>query len=340
LRLLTAALAGMLGGLPALAAGGHVPQIWFCPKQSTVDMSLAPGRRITFEGSDFAALLPAGAPWQSAASHVSVLTVSLHTIEHFPDLPGIIAMARRNGFKLATAGGMLYTNGVCQMPRHIEGINESRDYAQETVAAIRKWKQFGGRLDYIIFDGPFFYGYYASARFCHFSIADVARMAAKTLAEIRKIYPDIETMDAEGPGPTPVAEWLPEYQEFLTDFAQESGRQVDAVGMDLKWTDKWHTGYDWVRATARITRYLHGQGIKAGLYIKADDEGVYSSHDWLNSNRLLLQNVAATGIPLDFLYIVSWLKYPDRNLPDSDPDAYASLINDAYADFQRQPAAR
>ena len=181
-------------------------------------------------------------------------------------------------------------------------------------------------------DGPFFFGYYVSAKSCHYSIADVAHRAAETFKQIQKFYPNVKIMDAEGPGPTPVATWLPEFKQWLSAFASESGHQIDAVGMDLHWNDAWHTGYDVVDAIRQTTIFLHQHGVKAGLYVNAPDAGV-DNVQWMNGNREHLRIAAGSGVDLDFLYIASWMKFPLYNLPETDTSAYTSLVNDAFSIF-------
>ena len=335
-RLVVAAgFASLLIGQAAVAKRGGT-EIWFSPRQENVDLTLPAGLRVLFTKFDFANMLRDDAPWQTAASHISTLTIAVHTIEQFNDLASVVAMTRRHGFQVATAGNMVYTDGACEV-RGMEGLDRGSGFAHEIVAAVRKWKANGGRLDYIIMDSPLVFGYYASANDCHYSIAEVARRTANTLAEIRKYYPAIKIMDAEGPGRATIAEWLPVLKEWLDDFKTASGVSINAVGLDLHWSDAWHTGYDWIDATRRATSLLHANGVSAGLYINAKDNDVASTREWMNANRSHVEAAAGARMGLDFVYIASWMKvrFPDRNLPENDPDAYSSLVDSAYASFNR-----
>jgi hypothetical protein len=288
-----------------------------------------PGHRVEFTKFDFSQMLDAYAPWQKAASRVSVLTIGGHTMELFHDLPSVVAMTNRYGFKVATAGAMISTDGLCAI-QATEGVDsKNKNFAGEVVYALKKWKLSGGRLDYIIMDSPFYFGYYVIARDCHYSIADVAHRAAATLKEIRQLYPAVKVMDAEGPGAMPVDRWLPDFKQWLLDFKVDSGQQIDAVGMDFHWRDAWHTGYDWVSAVRTTSALLHTQGIASGLYINAEDQNT-TNVNWMKVNREHLETALKPNSGLDFVYIASWGRFPDRNLPESDPTAYTSLVNDAY----------
>jgi hypothetical protein len=321
-------------------SSGHaatLPQIWFSPRQDSVDMTQPPGHRISFTKMDFPSMLPANAPWQTAASRISVLAIGAHTMELYDGLASVVAMTDRYKFKIATAGGMISTDGLCAK-NGVEGLDSlSKNFAGEVVNATKIWKMHGGRLDHVIMDSPFYFGYYASAKDCHYSIAEVARRAAATFREIQKYYPKIQVMDAEGPGATPINAWLPDFKQWLDDFKAEAGHPIDAVGMDFHWRDAWHTGYNWVDAVRTTSAFLHKQGISVGLYIDAEDQGVTSAQ-WMSANREHLKTAMTSGSGLDFYYIVSWMKFPDRNLPESDPSAYTSLVNDAFNSIQSRSA--
>jgi hypothetical protein len=47
----------------------------------------------------------------------------------------------------------------------------------------------------------------------------------------------------------------------------------------------------------------------------------------------------AACLGLDFLIIASWARFPDRDLPESDPNAYVSLVNHAFTLLRQQPVA-
>ena len=110
--------------------------------------------------------------------------------------------------------------------------------------------------------------------------------------------------------------------------------------MDMHWYDVWHTGYNLVDASREITDYLHSRGVKAGLIIDADDDFVVTGNaktrqpitaeGFMQANRDHMRLVHDAGLPLDFIVIDSWMKYPKWNLPESDPNAFASLVNFAY----------
>jgi hypothetical protein len=289
------------------------------------------GRRISFSKFDFPAMVASDAAWRIAASRIAVLTIGLHTIERYPDLNAVVAMTKRNHFKVATAGSMVFTDGVCEK-KGMEGMDPGEGYAREVVNGIKVWKDHGGRLDYLIMDSPFYFGYYESAKDCQYSINEVAQRAAATFKVVQKAYPDIKVMDAEGPGAVPVNMWLPEFGRWLQAFGAYAGHPVDLVGLDFHWRDAWHTGYDWISAVRTTAGYLHRMHIGVGLFINAEDKDV-TERKFFDATRDHLQVAIGAKAGLDFVYLASWMKFPSRNLPETDPQAYTSLIDQAFKDL-------
>jgi hypothetical protein len=320
--------------VPTQAA--RIPEIWFCPRQSTFNPS---GHGVLFDQYDFPAMRRSTAQWKQALSHISVLTLDVvHDAEGNKNLSAIIDWANKLKLKIAGPAGIIYTDHRCN-PR-MEGITNDVGYAREAVATFHHWSEAGGRLDYLILDGPFFFGYYATQRECHFSIDDVAHRAATTVKMILQDFPNARIVDSEGPGPVPVAIWLSEYDRFLAAFRRAAGRPVDDLAMDMHWIDAWHTGYNWVDASRQIIQLAHARGLQVGLFIHADDDFVetngaktnqpITAAGWMQANRNHMQTAHDAGLQLDFINITSWMKYPTQNLPESDPNAYTSLVNYAY----------
>lgn len=334
----------LLAGIPLLrssvssAQAKIVPEIWFCPMQNAIN----PGRNsLTITKHDFLDMIKYPGQWKQAASHISELTLDVvHFVEQRRNLRTIIDWANSTNIKIGGSGSIVPTDHACNP--HMEGITNDVGYAREAVATFHGWKQAGGRLDYFIMDGPFYFGYYATQKECHFSVEDVAARAAGTMQKILQDYPNVKIVDAEGPGPIPVSKWLTDYDRFLTAFRKECGRPVDYLSMDMHWIDAWHTGYNWVNASRQTIAFAHARKMKVGLFINADDnfvetkQGVptnqrITAEGWMQENREHMQTAHGAGLELDFLNITSWMKFPKWNLPESNPDAYTSLVNAAYS---------
>jgi hypothetical protein len=313
------------------------PEIWFSPLQDSLNPS---GHGLVFNVHDFPAMVASTNEWQQALSHTSVLRLNaMGLAEAYPDLPPVIAMVNRIGRPIVAGGSFVHTNGACQV--RIEGVSNDTGYEHEIVHALHRWKLAGGRLDYVIMDSPLLFGHWVTEKQCHFSIEDTARSAADTMLMIKKDYPDIKVVDAEGPAWVPLSTWLPALEEFWKAFQADSGTRVSYLSMDLSWRDAFHTGYNLIDTARQTALYVRTRGVKAGVFINADDRWVehlgqvvpgetLTDHMWMQENREHLRAIHDAKLPLDFIMIASWMKFPRRNLPENDPDAYASLVNFAW----------
>lgn len=321
----------------AAAQKSRPPEIWFTPMQNAVK---ADGVGVTIDQHDFLSMIAHPEQWSRARSRISELTLdTVHFVENRDNLSAIINWANHQNVRIGTSGSIVYTDHLCNP--HMEGMTNDNGVAREITVTTHDWKAAGGRLNYFIMDSPLVFGYYAAQAQCHFSIEEVAIRAATTVKAVLADYPDVKIVDAEGPASMLPAAWLPDYGRFLSAFQKASGRPIDYLAMDMHWFDDWHTGYNWVRASREIIAFAHAQGIKVGLIINADDrfvemgEGIHTKQPvtakgWMQANRHHMQIVHDAKLQLDAIMINSWMKFPKWNLPESDSDAYVSLVNDAY----------
>jgi hypothetical protein len=196
---------------------------------------------------------------------------------------------------------------------------------RETVVIAQKWKAAGGSFDYVVMDGPLYYGT-RYAKDCHFSMPEVAKRAGATLAGMRNYFPDIHVVDAEGPAEYPDDVWLPDMAAWFKEFKQVTGKPIEAVTLDLHWADR-RPGQNFQTTARRSSAYFRPLGVKTGLVINADTNPAMTDTQWMNDNREHVREAAAADLGLDFVLINSWQNHPSRNLPVSDPSAYTSLID-------------
>jgi hypothetical protein len=325
-----------------------VPQIWFSALQDRYDPA---SQSVTWNYYDFPAMLSPDAPWQEAAHRLDMMGFNTnHAAEGFsrngmPSLSAIKAMITRLGVKVSGGGSVVYTDGLCK-GAGVEGMTSDNDYAHEVVSTTERWHAAGLPLNYVGMDGPYYFGFIYMQDKCHFTIEEVARRAANTMKKIRDLYPNIMVVDAEGPGKDLPAGWLPGYHRFLAAFRKEYGAPIDCLDMDLHWTDTWNTGYRWTIAATQIANDIHKQGLKVSLIIDADDTKwdpdvappdsktdprIAMTEDyWMKAVRKHIDLVKQNAIPLDAIDLASWMKFPRKNLPETDPQAWTSVINYAY----------
>ena len=299
------------------------------------------GPGIVFDKHDFADMVASDNGWKKASSRISVLDLNaVGIVEAYSDIPGVLSMIARNKTPIVVSGSVVYTNKECNIYR--EGITNDVGFEREFVLQMRRWRQLGGRVDYLAMDVPLFGGHIATQKECHFSIEEVAGRAATTVNLILQEFPSAKIIDADGPGWVPINEWVPQLEQFVRSFNNVSRQPIQYISLDMHWTDDWHSGYKWVSATREITERLHKLGLKVGLIINADNRHVQSADgtvitdrpvdasSWMEGVRDHLRLVHDAALPLDFLAINSWTKHPEKNLPETDPIALMSLVNFCY----------
>jgi hypothetical protein len=314
----------------SFVAGSAAPvQIWFVPltwnlKDSNLKES---GPKIEYTKHDFPALLQPGSAWQNAASHVTVVEMPGNVVWSYPDLPGLIAFLQAHHFKVAFSDGMLFTGGTCG--KGIEGMSQDPDANRESIVIAQKWKAAGGSLDYVVMDGPLYYGT-RYAKDCHYSMPEVARRVGATLAGIRNSFPDVRVVDAEGPAEYPDSVWLADMADWFKEFQRVTGRPIEAVELDLHWSDM-RPGQTFQTTAQRSSDYFHKLGVRTGLIINADAGPNTTDAEWMDANREHISAAAKGGLGLDFIALNQWQNHPTLNLPETDPNAYTSLIDFAVA---------
>jgi hypothetical protein len=329
----------LMGALTAAHSGAQsagprtqeASKIWFTPLSWVISGST---HKIDYSDHDFPNLLKADAPWTEAASRISVLTLPGNVVWSYPDRPTLVRFFHDHAFKTAFSFGMLFDDGLCQ--KRVEGISQDHDFNHESVTIARLWKEAGGTLDYVVMDAPLGYGHFLEAT-CGHSIEDVARRATATLKGIRAYFPNAQVVDAEGPGRLPNSDWLSMMDEWLNVFEQKAGHPIDAIALDLHWTDL-RAGNSWQDTCQRSAANFHKHGVQTGLIVNDDQHGPgVTDATWMDANRRHITDVANLGgLGLDFLAINGWTGHPRNNLPENDPLAYSSLVDFTFHAFHRQ----
>ena len=317
----------LLAAAVAPAAAREV-QIWFVPltwnKKET-------GKGLEYTRHDFPALIRPDAPWQTAASRVAVLGLPGNVVTSFPALPDLVSFVRSRPWQIALNFGMEYSSPGCVV--RLEGFSRDIDVNREAVHIAQRWHAAGGRLDYVLMDSPLHFAHF-DRRGCQYSIAEAAAHAATTLRGILAEFPAAKVVDAEGPGKQPTDAWLADMGTWFTAFRQASGHPIDVVLLDLHWRDP-RPFNTWQDTASRAAAYFHRAGVPTGLIIDAEAVPGGTNAQWIAQNRQHIAQSMQPDLGLDILAIDQWQRRIERNLPETDPTAYTSLINDAYDAIRR-----
>jgi hypothetical protein len=289
----------LLAELPGTALADPA-QIWFAP----MDWFVRPW--VGYGGStDYMTLFQLQSA-DSALSKVAVFKVYVPFVQWAKDddLRRVFAELKRRHIALAMETGMLTAGERCG--HGVEGFGG--DDAAKVAARIA---QLGGDLAYLAMDEPI-----AGANVCHADLADAARDTAGNLAAVKAVFPRIRTGDIESVGPSPDAAVM-----WIEAFRTATGEPLAFFHADVLWQAPWQTPLE------KLAVAIHERKIPLGVIYNGNNDDI-SDEAWVAHAEAHYRAVEAdSGIAPDQAVFQSWVSYPSRLLPDTDPGAFTYLLS-------------
>ena len=308
LRSIGAALCAILAVLQTSRAADK-PQIW---------VALAPGHQRpngTFAGAaDFADLFSPGAPWSTVAGRVGVFKIYPELVRDGSDaelrrlLDGLAARKIALGLEIPV---LVDTVGSC---------TPGKPKSRWMLGFVERLRKLGADLRYLAAVGPLVDGHVSiKPGYCHLPIPDVADDAAHTIAEMRKIYPELQVGEIE---PVGHRKDYPDWRElgaWFNAFSKAAGRPPAFLHVDITW------GLPWRDDLLSVARQTRAAGIPFGAIYNA--EGSSADADYA---RAVLQHAreveSVLGGAPDHVVFQSWVNNPRRALPESDPATMTGMV--------------
>jgi len=179
------------------------PDTWFAPLGATT--------AIPVQGAaDYFDLFNSSAPWTNAARHVTVFKMYAGMLDlGDATLTAMFADLKRRHIAFAIEWGPLDEPNSCGIGEGFDGLT-GLHYAQRI-------RDLGGSLQYIAFDEPFDgAALYQGTNACHWTAEQTARNAAKNLAQVQSVFPDVIAGDIEVlPNGAALDSWLEGYQQWV-----------------------------------------------------------------------------------------------------------------------------
>jgi hypothetical protein len=302
---------------PQTRAQSPVPKtdrtVWFAP------LDMVPRRDTPFWGTyagsvDYLDLFRDDAAWSSAAARVDVF-------KFYPQFMGVNtpsdAELRSIARGLARRGiSVALEVGVMDNSRCGQGI-EGQGNPPETLRVMRRLAAFGAPVRYLAMDEPFyFWSVDTSSNTCRYAPERVAREVDQFIQLIHTEFPDVIIGDIE-----PDSMSQPEIERWIEAYRTESGHELAFFHWDVAW-DR----FGWQERAATIERYARARGIPFGMiYNGLLSDG--SDLAWLGSAEEHVVRYESSGGRPEHVIFQSWLPYPTRVLPETDPAAFTHLIN-------------
>ena len=285
------------------------PQIWFGPLDPWSWDQYFPGQG----PFDYYNLFTAGAPWQTASDAVHVIRlypVWLESDASPAEIKTVLDDIASRGMAISYEAGPLTETPLCNAAT-VEGF-----WGVPAAQAITKRiADAGGTLYSMDLEHAFDAGTYYDAN-CFMSPAEIAADAARTIAAVRAVFPDvkigsIETADLD---PGAVSTWLAAYAEVM-------GEELDYFHLDINFSR-----VDWAARALEIERVVRSRGIEFGIiYFGNHDDA--SDESWLvhTEQRFVEYEVLAGGSP-DHVIFQSWHMHPQALLPETQPGTFTNLV--------------
>jgi hypothetical protein len=306
-------MSGLL--LAALASGqsATAQDIWFTP---------SPGPRGL---KDYMSLFQPDAPWQQAASHVKVFGVNGWLLLHGSDadLMQIFTYLRHHHIDLLVGIGAV-SGGPDRCGYHVEGYSAAGDPHR---AAVRI-NSLGGDPQYFGMDEPLYYGHVfgrAGQTFgCHWSIPDLARDVGSKVRQIRSVFPNAQFGEVE-PFGFPDATWLSDIAAWVDAFQAATGSKLAYFRLDVVWTRPWQA------SLPALAQLLRDKGIPLQVIYDPSGQDRSDAEAAADIVKQFQEVETALGHQPDAVSFQSWVRYPERALPESDPNTLTGVIDQFIA---------
>lgn len=240
---------------------------------------------------------------------------------------------------------VLAIEGEMQTP----GANDCGDGVESyrpagTIASLAsRIKSLSGKIDIIAMDEPLWFGHVArsfwrpSASVCHASIDEVAKNTAKTIAEVRRIFPGVVVGDIEplpnlyGKAPVP-RDYLAELRRWIDAFRQQNGRPLAFIHFDIGWQRtilpqnnalEQRAWPGQLRSAVAIARQNH---LRFGIIYNGDPTDA-SNIVW-TTHAIQRYHIVEQTLKIypDDVIFQTWMKYPNAVVPESTPGTLTNLL--------------
>jgi hypothetical protein len=290
-----------------LPASVLAQQLWF-----------APGDDLEVKGiishPDFPKLFEDPSLWPTGLAHVNVFQFRAPYLARKPEESAkYYSFLKAHHIEIAVAMTVMPAETCGQ---GIEGTLPRKNIADYP----RRIKAIAGiDIDFVLMDEPLFYGHdYNGTNACNFSVSDIAKGVADSVAAIRSYHPHakfilVEPEQVLSGGPAELGEFLDAYKGLVQEYPF-------SVRFDVLWRKDWRSQLPPFIAMLKARNIPYGVIFNGLGNIKED-------HAWVaNAEENARAFVASIHAKPDHIVIQTWQPYPVRNVPESDPDTMTGYL--------------
>jgi hypothetical protein len=300
--LATVVVAGVSSAAPTTTPK---PLVWFAPFGIADE---------GFTGSvDYMDLFRPDAPWRQAASRVQIFKIAWGIGPE--ELKQVVADLKRRRIALAFEMPALVAD-TCG--GGIEGFTPNSDPAFQLASRV---VNAGGRLDYLVFDSPYFFGHvYDGPNACHWSEWKIAKAVRRYVKRIRTWFPKVVVgeIEALAPGVEPA-----DLERWMDTYKRATRTRLAFLQLDLDFGRP-----RWAAESHRLQEAAHARGASFGIIYFGDGD---TDEAWTAEAEQRFREYEASGTGSDHVIFQSWVDKPDYVLPETKPYTFTWLINRYFA---------
>lgn len=302
------------------------PEIWFAPN----DHLVRSWKGLDAKGAgDFLQLFKPDAPWAKSAQFTRVFETNDFLILSLSDaeLKTLIQNLAARKLKLAVDIEPIPYDGTCGLGYEGFGSLENNRRVAERIKAA------GGTWDIASMDEPFWDASIdtrinpsnmtgPSAIPCRWSADKVASKVAETIALIKTYFPkivvgDMELLDSNTELPAQYAIWM-------DAFKRATGQPLAFIHLDPAW------GLPQLESRMmQVAQYAQARSVAFGvMYNGLNAYSVAATNqEWIHRAKRNSENFELqTGHTPDHAVFISWERFPDHLLPETDLTSHTSII--------------
>ncbi|HZT02006.1 MAG TPA: hypothetical protein VFA39_07080 [Steroidobacteraceae bacterium] len=266
------------------------------------------------------------APWKTVSGAVSVIQFPPTSVDRASgsDLRQAVSDIKRRNITFAIGTGLLIRSDRCRAKteayvdlRALEGL-------------LDKLRRNGADVKYVTMDEPFYFGHKdSSPTACHESAQTLASALTQGIAVVRKYFPNAKIGTDEVV--TKDRAWVDELVAWVDTYQQITGEKLAYLHADVSWKP------EGVQNLVPLSRALKGRGIPFGITYDAaakGDQPWFDPNSVSNSDIGWVQNAVShytevesdLGIHPDHAVLSTWVHYPTRMLPETEPGTFTNLV--------------
>jgi hypothetical protein len=196
------------------------------------------------------------------------------------------------------------------------GLESLSGNAGDLTNLLGKIKSDGGKLGYVAWDEPWYYGDYSTGID---NLSQLASQVAKAASQVKALFPTAQIGDIEPIGGDPTEQ--AQLQAWFAAYQQASGSQFSFFQEDI---GSWLSG--WENSAAGISQAAHADGMQVGAIVDGSWNAT-TSQQWATQAVSLAAEISSNPLLRpDYFIVQSWQSVTDDTMDPTISGTLASVL--------------